>query len=143
VILHLSLAALFIEENVFHFAQNISERGHLIRFRNHAISAAFNSPLDIGMKLRIRPDKDFEPGEVRPAPDPLQDLKAVQFGHADIEQNQIGQRMGLPVGIRALSGEIGHGFLTVADYLEFYFLGRKLLGSKFQKTNIIRIIFSN
>ena len=49
---------------------------------------------------------------------PFKDLKAVDFGHLQIEQHQNRQRIRLTVRMHALSREIRNGFLTITDDLQ-------------------------
>ena len=109
------------------FAQDISQSSHLIRFGDDAVRSAFAGTVNIGMKLRISPDKHFEFAEVGLRSNPVQDLKSIEPRHAHVQQNKVRQRMCAAIGEGALAAEVSQRLFSITNDLELDFARRKLL----------------
>src|SRR5580765_8729342 len=100
------------------FAQDISQSSHLVRFGDDAVCSAFARTVNIGMKLRISPDKHFEFPEVALGSNPLQDLKSIEPRHAHVQQNQVRQRMCAAIREGAFAAKVREGLFSITNDLK-------------------------
>ena len=104
--------------------------------------AQFGGTLFVRGIFGARKDNDRKLFQSRCGPNPSEEIKAINARHLKINDEEIGGRMTVSVGVRRFAFQIINGLLSILDELNFMLEAKK--GTRvFENESVVTIIFGD